>query len=803
MLRDLFRAFRALSRAKAFAVVAALTLALGIGSVTAVFSIVNGALLRPLPYRDPERLVDVLDQSLRERGNSKLFATYGDYREFARHSTTLEAAAAVTWAVGSPLLTGHGHTRGITGIPVSAGFFDVLGVHAALGRTFTPADENGGCAVVLSNAFWTSEFAASRSVAGQAITLGGKACIILGVMPREFAFYPAAAQLWTLILPDQPNVDSMQVITIARLKPGVTVTRAQSELSALFAALHANDAWREFGPAVDPMQQELTWLAGRNLRTTLWILLGAVGLVLLIGCVNVANLLLGRSLARSREFAVRAALGCGRARLFRQLLTETAPLAVIGGTLGLWVAYAAVHYFQSVNPVELPVGANISIDLRVLVFAIAVSALTAVIAGTAPAWRASRTDLNTALKSGGRGAVGSGARLGRAMAAVEVAFSMVLLMGAALLMQSVLRMNSADLGFRPEGVTAASIILPPGGQYAEADARLRLYRSLEQKVAALPGVESAAVTSLLAPASGGFSRLEVFGKTQGTPAGPHDVVTEFVSEEYFRTIGTPVLAGGFTSHADPSHPPEAVINQALAAEYFPDGRAIGSRIRLENDQKSWLTVVGIVETERRTTVYNEMRWVAQPAVYRLIQQNPPQSATLVVRTRRSQLSLVTALRQQIASIDAGVALGNTGTMRAMLGAYLSYPRFRALVFGGFAAFALLLAGIGLHGVLAELVSQRTQEIGIRMAVGARPADIARLIFRQGGAPVGGGLIVGIVAALGLGQFLESMLYGVAARDVTTLLCVSGILLAVAALALALPARRAARVDPMEALRNVG
>ncbi len=801
MFADLLHACRSLARAKGFTFVAALTLALGIGSVTAVFSIVNGALLRPLPYRDPRRLVEILDQSLHERGMNKLFATYGDYREFARHATTLEGVAALTWAVRSPIMTGHGDTRAITAFPVSASFFDVLGAHAAIGRTFRPSDETGGCAVVLSNSYWTSDFGADRGVPGQSVTLDGKACAILGVMPKDFVFYPAAARMWTLILPTAPDVDKMMAVSIGRLKPGVTITRAQSELSSLFAALHTNDQWRDFGPVVDPMQQELTWLAGRNLRTTLWILLAAVGLVLLIACVNVANLLLGRSLSRSREFAVRAAIGCGRARLFRQLLTEAMPLAAIGGVLGLAVAYAAVRYFQSVNPVELPVGADISLDPRVLLFALTVSALTAVIAGTAPAWKASRTDLNTAFKSAGRGAVRGGALLGRTMVAAEVALSVVLLVGDGLLMQSVLRMSSADLGFRPEGLTAATITLPVG-QYRDAAARWRFYDSLQQKASAVPGVTSAAVTSLLAPASGGTSRLEIFGTSQNANA-PHDVIRQSVGEDYFRTIGTRVLAGGFTPHIDSSRPPEAVINEALAAEYFPDGNAIGRRIRLESDSKEWLTVVGIVETERRTTVYNEMQWVAQPAVYLAAQQNPPQSASLIVRTHGDQAALGTALHRQIAAIDPGVALGETKTMRSMLGVYLSYPRFRALVFGGFAAFALLLAAIGLHGVLAELVSQRTQEIGVRMALGARPADIARLISRQGGTPVVSGLAAGIVCALWLGRFLGSMLYGVAARDLTTLVCVSGLLLGAAALALALPARRASRVDPMEALREVG
>jgi putative ABC transport system permease protein len=798
MLQDLRGALLLLRRAKGFTFIATLTLALGIGLATAVFSIVNGALLRDLPYRDPGRLVMILNQSLHERGNNKLFATYADFREYAQRARTLESVAAVTWAVRSPILTGHGAARGTTAIAVSSSFFDLLGAHAALGRTFTASDESGGCAVVLSNAFWSASFGAAPSIVGAPIELDGKPCAVLGVMPKAFSFYPAAAQMWPLILPAETDANHTLVVAIGRLKPGVTPAQNEAELSSLFAALHSGDPWRDFGPVVNALQEQFTWLAGRSLRTTLWILLAAVALVLLIACVNVANLLLGRSLLRAREFAVRTALGGGRARLFRQLLTEAAPLAMLGGAFGVWIAYGAVRYFQSVNPVELPVDADISIDLRVLAFAIAVTALTALVAGTAPAWKASRADLNVALKSAGRGSVRGGATAGRAMAAVEMALSVVLLAGAGLLIESVLRMSSADLGFHPDGVTAMNITLP-SDSYKEPDTRRRFYESLERKAAAISGVKSAAVTSVLAPASGGMTTLEIFGKPSPEHAR-HDVATQFVGADYFRTMDMRVLSGGFTAHTDASRPPETLINQAVAAEYFPDGGAIGSRIRVGDDHEPWLTVAGIVETERRITVYNEMQWFAQPAIYRLADQQPPSGATLVVRVHNGA-SIGPELHRAVGEIDSSVASGEVETLTHRLGIYFTYPRFRALIFGGFAAFALLLAAVGLNGVLSELVSQRMQEIGVRMALGAKPSDVVRLIIRQGGLPVLVGLAAGIACALWLGRFLSSMLYGVAPGDPATLACVGGILLIVAAAALALPARRAARIDPMEALRD--
>lgn len=575
MIQDLRCAVRLLLRAKGFALIAILTLGLGIGAATAIFSIVNGALLRPLPYRQPERLIEILDRSLHERGMNRLFATYGDAREYARHARTLESVAAVTWAVKSPILTGRGTARTVLAIPVSAAFFEVLGARAALGRTFATADEDGGCVVVLAHAFWESALGGAQNAVGQTLDLDDKSCSILGVMPKGFAFYPAAAQLWTLILPGEPNADKMLAIAVGRMKAGVRREQVETELTALSAAIHTDDAWRDFGPIIESLQDGFTWFAGRNLGATLWILLAAVGMVLLLACVNVSNLLLGRSLARTREFAVRAALGGGRARLFRQLVIEAMPLAALAGAAGVGIAWATVHYFRAVNPVELPVGSDISLDWRVLLFSFGVSALAALIAAAAPGWKASRTDINAALKNAARGLAGGRHGAARTLTALEVALSFVLLAGAGLLIESVLRMSSADLGFRPEGVIAGHITLP-AERYQDPAARWRFYEALERSMANQPGIASAAVSSILPPDSGGTNTLEIFGGTADSRHLPHDVLIQLVTPDYFATTGARVLSGGFSQKTEAQHAPEAVVNQALAAEVFPERRRDGS-----------------------------------------------------------------------------------------------------------------------------------------------------------------------------------------------------------------------------------
>lgn len=525
MIQDLRYAFRLMRKSPALTAIAALTLALGIGANAAIFSIVNAVLLRPLPYRDPARLVVVWDRSLHESNLAKIFSRYPDFQEYQRRSRSFESLSAATWAspdIG-PTLTGRGSAQHVLAIPASTSFFDTLGVKAALGRTFLPQDASGGCTVVLSYKFWAGKLGADRGIVGQGLALGGNACTVVGVMPQGFAFYPPATDMWRAIGANAPALTGI----FGRLKPGVSRQQAQAELEGMHRALHPSDEWRDFAPSVYDLQGEFTFLAGRNLRATLWILLAAVALVLLIACVNVANLLLGRALVRSREFAIRAALGGGRARLFRQLITEGLLLAALGGGLGIAVAAGAIHYFRAVNPVELPVGADVTVSLPVLAFALAVAAATAVLFGLAPAWRGSRTSL------GARGMVGGRYRLSKALLASEMALSVVLLAGAGLLMESVLRMGSAPLGFNPDRLYTTSLSVPKEARY---------YDTLQSRVAAIPGVESAALATSLPPFGGGFDMLQVLG----APArGVRDVGETAVTPPYFRTLGVALVRGRF------------------------------------------------------------------------------------------------------------------------------------------------------------------------------------------------------------------------------------------------------------------
>ena len=777
MIQDLRYALRLMRKSPGFTAIAAFTLALGIGATTAIFSIVNAALLRPLPYRDPSRLIMVTDRNVRQGGPAVFFPRYRDFEEYQRRTTTFEFLETATWATGSTTMTGRGAAMGVVALPVSGSFFEMLGVKAAMGRTFLPEDKNRGCSVVLAHPFWAGQLGDDAKIVGQSLELNRQSCIVLGVMPKGFSFYPTATEVWRL-------VDTPPFIAgiFGRLKPGVTRQQAQAELESIYRGLHASDDWKDLAPTVNDMQHQFTFLAGRNLRTTLLILLGAVVLVLLIACVNVANLLLGRALVRSNELAIRAALGGGRTRLFRQLITEGVVLGSLGGGLGILVAFASLRFFRSANPVELPVGADVSPNVPMLALALLISLATAVLFGLAPAWRGSRAAL------GARGVVGGRQRLVKLLVAGEMALSVPLLAGAGLLMESVLRMGTAPMGFDPDRLYFTDIPVPKDP---------RFYDTLEHRLGGIPGVQSAALTSTLPTNAGGFDVLDVLGTTS---TGVHDVGHKMVSPSYFDTLRVALLAGrGFNARDREGSEPVTVINEMLAREYFPGRDPLGQRVRVSKDAP-YAMIVGVVANEKQTTVTEEMNYVASPTLYRPLAQDPVARLSIAIRAASDAVPIGAAIRREVAALDPNLAVRDLESMRHKLAMFMAYPRFRAVLLSAFAALALLLAAVGLHAVLGQLVAQRTPEIGVRMALGARPADVAGLIARQGGVPVLAGLGTGLGLAVSLGRYLSSVLYGVRPRDPLTLLGVSLVLLAVAAVATALPAYRAAKTDPVEALR---
>ncbi len=799
-LADLRFALRGFAKRPTFTLVAALTLALGIGATTAVFSIVDAVLLKPLPYRDPERLAAIWITSTREQTLAKMFATYADYVEFRAHSRSFESVAAATWATRlGRTFTGHGPAREVLTVPATSNFFDTLGVQASLGRTFRAEDETRGCSLVLSHAFWTASLASDPSIIGKSITLDQSPCDVLGVMPPAFSFYPPAAQAWILLGPGfQSHQTQMLVGIFARLKPGVSLEQAQAEVRQLYRPLHSGKPTRDFAPVVFDLHGEFTFLAGRTLRVTLLVVFSAVVLLLLIACLNVANLLLARLAERHRELAVRAALGSGQFRLIRQLLTESLALSIFATALGVFLAYGAIRYFRYASPIELTAGAGVSLNPAVLWFTAALSIVTTVIFGLIPALRASRIDLAERLKIAARGSVPGRRSLARLVIAVEMGLSFLLLTGAGLLISSALRMGSADLGFEPDRILSSRIALPQF-RYSEDAQRLRAYDELLDRLQHLPGVEGVTLASRLPPDAGGTQTLEIQGRTIENGSEVRDVGADVVTPHFFDLLKIPVRRGRvFDSRDRETSQPVTLINEALAHEYFANSDPLGQQVRIPGGSMPWLTVIGVVGNLKHTELMNEMSWVETPILYRPLSQEPRASIQIAVR---GPGALAPGIQREVAALDSAIPINEVVPLLSELSRVLAYPRFRAVVLGFFALAAMSLSAVGLHGVLSQLVSQRVPEFGVRRAMGARTIDILWLVARQGGAPVLAGLAAGICGALAFSRILENLLYGIQPADAAALSAVSLTLLGVAAIAILLPARRAARIDPMRALRD--
>jgi len=809
---DLRFGLRMFRKNPGFTAVALLTLALGIGASTIIFSIVHAVLLTPLPYRDSGRLVVIYDRETRATGLSKLMDLYGDFETYRDSGKSFEQMAGMTWVPGSATLTGFGPSKEVRQAQATVGFFSLLGMAPKLGRTFEPADMARGCTVVVAYSFWRDVLGENREIGRDSIDLDGQGCDVIGVMPERFAFFPAETQVWTLINSNSNHERDplhSDLAIYARLKPGVSTAAALAEVRLLHS--HANQRERhalETEPLVLPLQGELTWLAGPNLRLSLIVLFGAVSALLLIGCGNVANLLIARSLAREREIAIRSALGSGVQRLLRQLLTEGLLLSLCAAGLGACLAAGVLHWFNAAQPVALPPGAVVRINAPVLLFAATVSVVASVVFGFVPAWKATKVDLVEALKANSQSTTsGAGKRtIGKVLIVAEVASSLVLLVGAALLIESAARFASIPLGFAPNRVVTAAISLPPKTYTADVD-RVRIYERIFDQLEALPGTPKFALSSLIPfRAMNGFDALEVEGRQQATGQTiRHDSGRISISPQYFATLGIPLLEGRTFNADDQSQTePVAIVNEALAKKYFDEDDPIGRHIRSVEapaGRNPWRRIVGVVGSEKRGNPFQEMSWLDTPALFVPVSQEPPSRATLLIASKIDPIGFGTVIQQRVSAIDPSIPVSNFQTVEGLLlKEHLAFPRFRALVVGCFSGFALLLAVVGLYGVLSQLVTQRTHEIGLRMSLGAEAGTILMMVLKEGMVLVGLGVALGAAGASAVSRFLESLLYGVKSTDPVTVVAVSLLLVLAALVATLVPARKAMRVDPMVALR---
>jgi len=804
--QDVRYALRQLRKSPAFTTLTVLTLALGIGATAAVFSIFDAVLLRPLPYRDASRLVAVWSSEIRQPG-SKLFAPFRDFEEFKSRSHSFDGLAALTWAHAGEILTWHGSAHQVLAIPASEDFFPLLGTPAKMGRTFGPQDLQHGCSVVLSHSFWRTELGAPRDIVGSALVLSDKPCTVVGVMPAAFEFYPKQTSLWTLITPESKYAkepfDSVVGI-FGRLRPGVTTESAERELIALHQPVAKESpagSWvAQITPIVRDLRSEFTWMAGRNLKVSVLVLCGGVALLLLIACLNVANLLLVRCDHRQRELAVRSALGSGRSRLIRYLLTESLLISSAGTLVGILIAVIAVRYFNSANPIELPPGNPVEVNWHVLGLAVLVTLLTGFLCAWLPAWRVLRVDLIQVLKQTARTGLPGRSRTASGFVIGQAALSMIMLVAAGLIIESIVKLSTVPLGIQPQQLLAAQISLPTAAYPKQSD-RTAFYSKVLTSLDAIPDVEQAALCSALGPYNSSSSELTIKGQP---PFENLEAINRVeISNDYFRVLSIPGLSGrGFDGRDRAESQPVAIVNEQFVRTYFPQQDPIGRQIKLGkvSDDSPWLTIVGVVGSEKRMTVYQEMSYIEPSLVYLPLEQTSDASMGLVMKVAGNPLSLSPLLQRGISALDPNVPVYDIKTMGQRYSEFLAHPRFRAALMGILAAVTLMLAAIGFYGVLAHMVAQRTKELGIRMALGARKEEVLSMIVARGAKLATIGICSGTLAALMLTRAMKALLYGVGADDPAIFLGAAALLITVTLLACFVPARRAARVDPMVALR---
>ncbi len=795
LLQDLKYGLRMLGKNPGFTAVAVVTLALGIGANTAIVSVVNAVLLHSLPYKDPSHLVMIWETY---REFPKVWPSVPNFIDWREQNDVFDAVGA--YRIGSGFtVTGQGGPERIQGTFISSNLFSLLGVKASLGRTFVAAEDKPGAEpiVVLSHRLWQRSFGSDGRVIGRSIALDGKSYTVVGVMPPGFMF-PDWAELWMPL--GQMGKDELTsrvyhpLEVVARLKAGVTLDEAQAQMRTIAGRLDreypkTNGGW---GVTLIPLRQELLG----SVVQALLILLGATGLVLLIACANVANLMLARSSAREKEMALRAALGAGRSRLVRQLLSESVLLSSLGGTLGLLLAFLGRDILAGIGPSVIPHVRDVCINGFVLGFSAAVSILTGLVFGLVPAFQFSSLDLNLSLKDGARtaGVARRHSRLRSSFVVTQVALALILLVGAGLLIKSFVRLLGVDPGFNPKNVLTARIDLPES-KYPNSG---QFYEQVSEHLKALPGVEAVGLINYLPLGSESAlkTRFSLEGSSPSTPGTFLVTELRLVNSDYFRAMGIPLLKGRNFRGWGEEKQQVIIINSTMARRFFPDEEPVGKQINLgaEGPEPSWFSIIGVVGDVRDFGLAN------QPQLDVYLDGGADSGMYLVVRTASEPLGLVSSVRRVVQSADREVPVTQVITGDQIVSHSVASRRFSMALLGLFAAVALLMAAIGIYGVISYSVTQRTHEIGIRMALGAERTRVLRLIMSQGMVLALAGVGIGIAGALGLSRLLAGMLYAVKSNDPATFVVVSVVLTAVALLASYIPARRATRVDPMVALR---
>jgi putative ABC transport system permease protein len=803
---DVRYAFRTLRRNPGFTIVVLLTLALGIGANAAIFSVVNGVLLRPLPYRDADRLM-VIWGDLKRPGLNDIPASAGEYVDYRDRSHAFEQVAAYD-TVGFNL-TGGGEPERVEGAVVTTTFFALLGASAQVGRTFAAAEDQPGRddVVVLSHSLWTRRFSANPAIVGRTIPVDGRPTQVVGVMPAAFQFPDRSIEIWKPFLLDAEalsdnNRGSHGYTALARLKAGISRQQAQADLNvvtAAFKADHPGNYRNGFGATLRPLQQEIVGDTGRPLM----VLLGAVAVVLLIACANVANLLLARAASRRKEIALRTALGASRGRLVRQLMTESVLVSAIGGLIGLGLAAWGVDLLIASAPDSIPRIQEVGVDARVAGFTALVSLATGLLFGLAPALRASRAPLNDALKEGGRAGGGVHGFAGRALVVSEVALSLVLLIAAGLLIHSFTRLQDVAPGFDSSRLLTFRLSLPES-RYTTFQKGQSFFDEFFTGLRRSPGVRSVgAINALPFSGLGGSRTFHIEGREEKRPEDQTEEQLRIVTDGYFAAMGIPIVAGReFTDRDALNQPRVAVVNDAMAKKHWPHESPIGKRVSFSTNEPHWYEIVGVagnikhraLEAADRPELYVPYRqplfagWTVRPMY-------------VIARTSADPASTVAIARHEVARVDRDQPISDVRTMDERIGRSLSSRRFNMVLLALFAGLALTLAAVGIYGIVAYSVTERTHEIGVRVALGAQRRDVMAMVVGQGMTMTIVGTAIGVAASAALARLMSSLLFGVSAVDPATFVGIPLLLIAVALAACYVPARRAMRVDPLQTLRS--